>query len=174
MPALRRTTAPFASTASSSWERQRTSPNNPLKSARILLSPTLTSPMSAEHRLPSTDRRNSLAKHLGWFHPTQGLSRAIVQLPRHRAQVSGRVLAEVICAREVLAEQTVRVLAAATLPGAVGIAEVDLHVRIHAEPQVVGHFLALVPGQRPTQLGRQLGHLAGQRYAHLLGRAPVR
>src|SRR5262245_10090855 len=102
----------------------------------------------SKHRLSSTDRRNSLAKHLGWFHPTQRLSRTIVQLPRHGVQMGSTVLTEVIYAREVLAQETVRVLAAATLPGAVGIAEVDLHVRIHAEPYVVGHLLALDPGQR--------------------------
>ena len=33
---------------------------------------------SAEHWLSSTDRRNSPAKHFGWFHPIQGLSRAVI------------------------------------------------------------------------------------------------
>jgi hypothetical protein len=37
----------------------------------------------ANTRVASTGQRNSAAKDLGWFHPVQGLSRAIVQLPRH-------------------------------------------------------------------------------------------
>jgi hypothetical protein len=48
------------------------------------------------------------------------------------------------------------------------------HVGVRGEPDVVGHLLALVPGQRATKLGRQLGDLARQRRAHVLGGAAVR
>ena len=43
---------------------------------------------SVEHWLSSIDRRNSPAKHFGWFHPIQGLSRAVVELPSDGVQVS--------------------------------------------------------------------------------------
>jgi hypothetical protein len=42
------------------------------------------------------------------------------------------------------------------------IAEVDSHVCVRGESDVLRHFLALVPGQRAAQLGRQLGNLARQ------------
>src|SRR5437773_508335 len=105
---------------------------------------------SGEHRLSSTDRRNSPAKHFGWFHPIQGLSRAVVQLPGDGVEMSGAVEAQVILAREVLAEQTVGVLIAAALPWAVGVAEVDHHVRVRAEPYVVSHLFAQVSVRRSS------------------------
>ena len=42
-------------------------------------------------RASSTDRRNSPAKHLGWFHPTERLSRAVVEAPGDGVEVSGTV-----------------------------------------------------------------------------------
>src|SRR5437667_9289604 len=88
--------------------------------------------------------------------------------------MSGAVEAQIILAREVLAEQTVGVLIAAALPWAVGVAEVDHHVRVRAEPYVVSHLFALVPGQRPARLGRKLGNLSRQRGTEVLGGVAVR
>jgi hypothetical protein len=110
--------------------------------------------------LSSTDRRNSLAEHFGWFHPIQGLSRAVVELPGDGVQVGGTVQAQVSFAWEVLAEEAVGVFVASALPWAVRVAEVDLHVGVRGEAYVISHLFPLIPGQRPAQLGRQLGNLA--------------
>ncbi len=67
---------------------------------------------------------------------------------------------------QVLAQQPVGVLADAALPGAVGVAEVDLHVRTGGEPAMPRHLLALVVGQAVAhRLGYriQLGSKARQR-----------
>ena len=58
---------------------------------------------SLEDRLSSIDRCNSPAKHLGWFHPTECLSRAVVQLSGDGVEMCSAVKAEVGVAREVLA-----------------------------------------------------------------------
>ena len=64
------------------------------------------------------------------------------------------IAGEVGALREVLAQQPVGVLVRAALPGAVRVAEVDLHAGVDGEPGVVGHLGALVPGQRSAQLRR--------------------
>ena len=129
---------------------------------------------SAEHWLSSTDRRNSLAEHFGWFHPIQGLSRAVVELPGDGIQVGGTVQAQVSFAWEVLAEEAIGVFVASPLPWAVRVAEVDQHVRVRAEPHVFSHLLALIPRQRPAQLGGQLGDLARQCGTNVLRSPTVR
>jgi hypothetical protein len=60
--------------------------------------------VSVQHPLSSIGRRNSLPEHLGWFHPIQGLSRAVVQLPGDGIEVRRGVEAEVGRPREVLAQ----------------------------------------------------------------------
>ena len=49
--------------------------------------------------------------------------------------------------REVLAQQTVGVLVRAALPGAMGIAEVDVDVDCQRQSPVVRKLLAAVPGE---------------------------
>ncbi len=44
--------------------------------------------------------------------------------------------------------------------GLLRVTEVDLHTGVDGELDVLGHLLALVPGDRPAKLGRQ-----GQGYA---------
>ena len=56
---------------------------------------------------------------------------------------------------QVLAQETVGVLVGATLPGAFGIAELDLDAGVDAEADVLGHLWSLVPSDGPTELGRQ-------------------
>src|ERR1700677_5086487 len=51
---------------------------------------------------------------------------------------------EVSTLRQILAQQAVGVLAGATLPGAVGVAEIDPHAGSGSEFLVARHFLALV------------------------------
>src|SRR5947209_4123868 len=83
----------------------------------------------------SSGRRNTaymscpeeLVQSLGRCSPAQGLSRSAVEGDRHGRKVLGAVHAEVSALREVLPQQPVGVLVRATLPGAVGIAEVDRH-----------------------------------------------
>src|SRR3954465_10665282 len=93
-----------------------------------------------------------LVESLGRCSPAQGLSRPAVEGDRHGCQVVGAVHAEVGALREVLAQQPVGVLVRAALPGAVGIAEVDLKTGVDPELGVLGHFRSLIPGQRSSQL----------------------
>ncbi len=63
--------------------------------------------------------------------------------------------------RQVLAEEAVGVLAGAALPGAVGIAEVDLHPGIGGQFGMARHLLPLVIGQGLAQRCRDAVELAG-------------
>jgi hypothetical protein len=79
--------------------------------------------------------------------PLQGRSRPVVELVDDREDMLGRVLAEVRLLREVLAEQPVAVLVAATLPRAVGVAVVHGHTGRGCDVGVPGHLDPAVPGQ---------------------------
>src|SRR4051794_8829553 len=89
---------------------------------------------TAACKVDSSGRRNTayvscseeLVQSLGRCSPAQGLSRPAVEGHRHGCQVLGAVHAEVGALWKVLAQQPVGVLVRAALPGAVGIAEVDL------------------------------------------------
>src|SRR3712207_1588675 len=108
----------------------------------------------------SSGRRNTayvscseeLVQSLGRGFPAQGLSRPAVEGDRHSGELLGAVHAEVGALREGLPQQPVGGLVRATLPGAVGIAEVDRHARLDPELGVLGHLGALIPGQRSSQL----------------------
>src|SRR5207245_9504318 len=65
--------------------------------------------------------------------------------------------------RQVLAQQAVRVLVRAALPGAARVAEVDLDLGGDGELGVVGHLQAAIPGQRAAQLLRQARDLPAER-----------
>src|SRR5215211_4211020 len=114
----------------------------------------------AAYWVDSSGRRNTayvscseeLVQSLGRCPPAQGLSRPAVEGDRHGRKVLSVVHAEVGALREGLAQQPVGVLVRATLPGAVGIAEVDRHARLDPELGVLGHFRSLIPGQRLSQL----------------------
>jgi hypothetical protein len=71
-------------------------------------------------------------------------------------------LAQVATLGEVLAEQAVGVLVAAALPGAARVAEIDLDTGVDGELQMLGHLLAVIPGQRAAQLLGQLEDSSGQ------------
>src|SRR2546430_13500830 len=101
--------------------------------------------MSAHSReAASTGRRNSTAEHLAWFHPSQGLSRARVELSCDSGEIRLSVDAQVGVLWKVLTEQAIGVLVAAALPGAVRVAE-DVNFGIDRKPHVLGHLFALVP-----------------------------
>src|SRR5215207_3735151 len=125
----------------------------------------------------SSGRRNGLfvggleqrVKGLGRSFPVEGFARPCVEGGRHGGDLLGPMSAEVGTFWEVLAQQPVGVLVGGALPGAVRIAEVDLHACVDPEPRMLGHFGALVPGQRPPQLLGQGGDRARDRLAHGLG-----
>src|SRR5215210_7295937 len=108
----------------------------------------------------SSGRRNTayvtgseeLVQSLGRCSPAQGLSRPAVEGHRHGREVLGAVPAEVGALWKVLAQQPVGVLVRAALPGAVGIAEVDLETSVDPQPRVLDHLCPLIPGQRLPQL----------------------
>src|SRR5262249_34358113 len=77
----------------------------------------------------------------------QGLSRALIE-PQSNAIEGGLGEAgEIGSSREVLSQQAVGVLVAATLPWTARITEVNLHVGGNREAFVARHLLALVPRQ---------------------------
>src|SRR4051812_13814976 len=117
-------------------------------------------PPRSGRAVDSSGRRNTayvscseeLVQSLGRCPPAQGLSRPAVEGDRHSGEVLGAVHAEVGAFWKVLPQQPVGVLVRATLPGAVGIAEVDRHASLDPELGVLGHFRSLIPGQRSSQL----------------------
>src|SRR3954466_8770954 len=132
------------------------------RSCRVLLARS-TRPLTwgaLAQMVDSSGRRNTayvscseeLVQSLGRCSPAQCLSRPAVEGDRHGCQVLGAVHAEVGALWKVLAQQPVGVLVRATLPGAVGIAEVDRHASLDPELGVLGHFRSLIPGQRSSQL----------------------
>src|SRR4051812_16124421 len=114
----------------------------------------------AAYWVDSSGRRNTayvscseeLVQSLGRCSPAQGLSRPAVEGDRHGCKVLGAVHAEVGALWKVLAQQPVGVLVRATLPWAMGIAEVDRHASLDPELGVLGHFRSLIPRQRLSQL----------------------
>jgi hypothetical protein len=65
-------------------------------------------------------------------------------------------------------------LVAAALSGASWVAEVDRDAAGDAEPGMFGHFFALVPGDRSTQLLSQRGHGFGERVGNGIDGVAVR
>ena len=82
------------------------------------------------------------------------------------------IAGEALALGEVLAKEAVGVLVRAPLPGASGIAEVDVDPRLDREAPVLGHLRALIPGQRAAKLGRQGGDALRERVGDRLGLGP--
>ncbi len=110
----------------------------------------------------STGQRNTLIEYLCWSAEVQCFSWPLVQLTRSPIQVCLRANGQVGAFREVLAEETVRVLVRSALPGALRVAEVDLNVCSDRELLVRRHLQPAIPGQRFPQLGRQAPNLLGK------------
>src|SRR5215467_7807619 len=81
------------------------------------------------------------------FREGQGLSRALIEPQRNGVEVGLGEAREIGSSREVLSQQAVGVLVAATLPWTARITEVNLHVGGNREAFVARHLLALVPRQ---------------------------
>src|SRR3954447_26874424 len=113
-----------------------------------------------------------LVQSLGRCSPAERLSRPAVEGHRHGCKVLGAVRAEVSALREVLAQQPIGVLVRAALPGAVGIAEVDLKTSVDPQAGVLAHLRSLIPGQRLPQLLGPGGDRARDGVAHDLGPMP--
>jgi hypothetical protein len=84
---------------------------------------------------------------LGWFHKSEGFARTVFETGSEPIQVGGVVNGEVGSLRHVLAQEAVGVLVRGTLPGAVGVAEVDLDGGVDGELGVSRHLLTLIPGE---------------------------
>ena len=74
----------------------------------------------------SAGHRDSSREGFGGCHPAESLSRARIELRRHRIEMGVGMHRQVGALGKILAEQAVDVLVGAALPGTVRIAEVDL------------------------------------------------
>src|SRR5262249_18715878 len=95
----------------------------------------------------STGQRNTLVEYFCWGTEGQRLARPLVQLTSGPVQVGLRARREVCAFREVLAEETIRVLVRPPLPRALRIAEVDPHVGSDRELLVRRHLQPAIPGE---------------------------
>src|SRR6516225_3487895 len=77
----------------------------------------------------------------------QGLSRALIEPQSNGIEVGLGEAREIGSSREVLSQQAVGVLVAATLPWTARITQVNLHIGSNREAFVARHLLALVPRQ---------------------------
>src|SRR6266496_3732989 len=109
---------------------------------------------------PSPQR---LVEDIGRRLEAERLSRPGVQLRCDLVEPGLADQVEVGPFRQVLAEEAVRVLVRAALPGATRVAEVDLDVGGDGELGVLGHPQAAIPGQRGAQLLRQTRDLTAER-----------
>ena len=66
---------------------------------------------------------------------------------RYSAEFIDAMLAEVGSFRKVLTQQTVCVLVAAALLGALRVAEIDIEPGVDAQSSMLSHLRALIPGQ---------------------------
>lgn len=103
----------------------------------------------------STGRRNTF-HHILFEQPVECLRRRLpaqrlawprIQSMGNGAQFFCAMFVEVRSLGKVLAKQTIRVLVASALPGALWVAEVDVEACIDPELGVLCHLGALVPGQ---------------------------
>src|SRR3954468_23320748 len=109
--------------------------------------PPLSTILKQTYTVDSSGRRNTvsvgcskqLVKRLGRCSPIKRLSGPGIEGNRYGREVVGAVHAEVGALREVLAQQPVGVLVRPALPGAVGIAEVDLETSVDPQAGVLAH-----------------------------------
>ena len=79
--------------------------------------------------------------------PSESFAGATVESYGDSYEVGGAMSAQVCAFGKVLTQQTVGVLIAATLPGALRVAEVNLETGIDPQLHVLGHLGTLVPSQ---------------------------
>src|SRR5437773_6061361 len=83
-----------------------------------------------------------LGELLGWLLPVESFAWSVVERGGGGVELFLAVSGEVGSLGEVLAEQPVGVLVAASLPGAVRVAEIHVDVGVDGEGQVLGHLFA--------------------------------
>ena len=96
----------------------------------------------------STGQRNTPIEYFCWGTEAQRLSRPLVQFQSCSVQFCLRASGQVGALREVLAQETVRVLVRSTLPRALRVTEIDLNVCRDRELLVCRHLQPAIPGQR--------------------------
>src|SRR3954470_11756732 len=110
---------------------------------------------SSGRRNTCVPRSQQLVKGLGRRSPSKRLARPTVERRGHRGESFRAVSAQVRALREVLPQQPIGVLVRPALPGAVRIAEVDLHASVDPQLRMLAQLRALIPGQGSSQLLRQ-------------------
>ena len=80
----------------------------------------------------------------------------VIESARDALKIDVREAPEIGSLRQVLAEQSVRVLVGSALPGARRRTEVDVHLEVCGELLMLGHLPTAVPGQRPPKPGRNI------------------
>ena len=95
--------------------------------------------------------------------PAECHSRSAVERDRDGVELTLRVAAQVRAFREVLPQQTVRVLVRPSLPRAARIAEIDCQPGIDSKLSMLSELGALIPGQRTSQVRWQRLDLLGDR-----------
>ena len=113
-----------------------------------------------------------LVKRFGRSPPPEGFSRSRVEGCGNGCDRLCAVGAQVRALWEVLAQQSIGVFVGAPLPGALGIAEVDLDSSVDFKRHVLGHLGALVPCQRAAKFLRQGYDGARDGIANGLGAMP--
>lgn len=106
---------------------------------------------------PEVSRTILAAEDFAWCHLAEGLSRAGFELANNVVVLVPGVEGQVGALRKVLAQEAVGVLAGCALPRASGIAEVDGTAGVDDRADVLGHLLALVPGEGASELIGQCG-----------------
>lgn len=110
--------------------------------------------------LDSTGQRNTLRQDIGRRSIVEGFSAAGVEFAGDGVEIVLAEMGEIHPLGKILAQEAVGVFIAAALPGAVRIAEIDLHIGGHGEAGMGGQLRAPVPGQR--------AHLARPGCDHIL------
>src|SRR5574337_329864 len=111
--------------------------------------------------------RQVLGIDLNGLAPAQRHPGSAIEFVSHGIELLLGINTQIGAFGEVLAQQPVGVLIAASLPGAVWVAEVDLHTGVFAEPGVLGHLAPSVVGQA---LAHGLGYcveLVGEFLQHM-------
>src|ERR1700678_3213615 len=102
-------------------------------------------------RAGSDGRRNTGVKFTRRSLEAQCFSGALIQAQRDLVELRLRKTGQVGASRKILAQQQIGVFVRATLPGALRIAEVNLHIGSYREVLVFGHLQSAIPGQRALQ-----------------------
>ena len=111
----------------------------------------------------STGRCNSSRQSISGCLILQRLAWAGVEPLRDEIELRLRVWGKVGAARQILPQQAIGVLVRASLPRALRIAEVDLHVGGDGEPGMTGQLHAAIPRERRHTARREGPHRRRQR-----------